>query len=316
MRAAKVVVSLALLALCVASRARAQHTDNHFVYTGTLFVGESPVARANELPLSRVRFVAGERVEVTVRGEGFTLEAEGTREGLWFHVHRWTLAHARGFQLLVPPDARLVVLEGSRAAAVVSPDARFGEITLGRPHALPRWLSERLARAEPPPSCHGARLYPTPRELGEPTVVEEGLPLYMPPRERPARRDSSRDDEGLDETWVMLEGRWVRGYARDVRCEPEESGSADLSIAGSSWAPDPPPHVTVPAGLVLVSPSQPTRVVLRVTRALDAIDWGPGWTAANDEGAIHLTFPCGLGHLAGRLFFTPTQLVPLGAPHP
>ena len=119
MRAAKVVVSLALLALCVASRARAQHTDNHFVYTGTLFVGESPVARANELPLSRVRFVAGERVEVTVRGEGFTLEAEGTREGLWFYVHRWTLAHARGFQLLVPPDARLVVLEGSRAAAVV-----------------------------------------------------------------------------------------------------------------------------------------------------------------------------------------------------
>jgi hypothetical protein len=108
MKAAKVAVLFAWLTLCVAGRARAQHTDaNHFVYTGTLVVADSPVARANEAPLSRVRFGAGERVEVTVRGEGFTLEAEGAREGLVFHVHRWTLARAGGFQIFVPPDARL-----------------------------------------------------------------------------------------------------------------------------------------------------------------------------------------------------------------
>lgn len=315
-RVAGLAARLALLALLsAASGARAQHDEaSHFVYSGPLQVGGSTVAHANEAPLSRVRFGAGERIAVTVRGAGFTLEAEGAREGLSYHVHRWTLASAQGFQIFVPPDARLSVREGSRATAVVSPDVRFGEITLVGPRTLPRWLTDRLSRAEPTPSCHGARLYPTPRELGEPIVIEEGLPLHVPPRGRQARADTPRAAEGLEETWVMLEGRWVRGYARDVRCEPEEGASADLGIAGSSWASDPPPHVTLPAGLVLVSPSQPTRVVLRVTRPLDAIDWGPGWTAANDEGAILIALSCGLGDVVGQLFFTPTQLVPLGAP--
>jgi hypothetical protein len=304
-RSALRVCSLLLVALVLvtpAARAAAQRADaSHFVYTGPLQVGDRVVAQANEAPLSRVRFGADEHVEITVRGAGFTLAAEGTRARLTFHVHVWTAASARGFRVLVPPEARLDVLAGSREDAVVSSDAHLGEITLSGAASLPPWVSSRLA-ADTTTRCEATRLHAAPREAEDPLEVPEGLALHT----RPAR-------DGFDEAWVMLGGRWIRGYARDIRCQTEDAGEVSFGLAGSSYSSD-PPHVLLPAGLVLVSPSQPERPVLRVTRAVDAIDWGPGWSAASEEGAIQLELACGLGDLTGRVTFTPTQLVPRGAP--
>lgn len=282
---------------------------SHFSYTGELRSGGAAVATVAEAPLSRARFRHGDAVDVVVHGEGFTLTAEGTRAGLGFHVHGWTLATVRGFRALVPPDTRLEVREGSTERAVVFPAGSLGEGTLGRAATLPAWLATELAEQRMT-SCRATRLHPRPHE-GEgddALALPEGTSLHV----RPAT-DASRSRD-LDEAWVLLDGLWVRGYARGVACDVEDAGELGMSLAGVSSSTDPPPHVLLPVGLVLVSPAHPERPVLRVSRPVDAIDWGPGWTAANDEGALSIALPCGLGELVGHLRFTPSQLVPRGAP--
>jgi hypothetical protein len=301
-----------LLTLGLASTAQAQQA-NHFTYTGELRVGASVVARTTQAPLLGVQLGQGDALEVTLRHEGFTLTAQGTRSGLQMHVHSWTTAHAQGFEMYVPPDARFDVLEGSTERAVIFEDAHLGEARLGAPHALPRWIVEH-AQAEDHlyTQCHAVRLYAAPREAGEPLEVPEGMSVYaLPPR------------DGFAEAWVRLDTRWVRGYAREVQCVVEPTGGLGISGEGSFGHFEPPPHVLLPRGLQLVSPAHPRRVVMRVRRPTDAISWGPGMNAESEDGgriieeaALMIDLPCGLGEETGHLTFTPSQLVPLGAPRP
>ena len=297
-----------LLARPAHAQQHAQREPSHFVYTGVLRTQDASVADAAQVPLRSVRFV-GDQVEMSLRHDGLRMHARGEIAGLQFHVHPWTRARAQQFAVYVPPNTFVGVEEGSTESRVVFTHDRLGEVTLGRPAALPAWLADHIAHMdEVYTQCDAATLYPEPREEGETLSTEAGQTLFA----RPVR---GRSQTEWQETWARVDSYWVRGFARGVRCDVEPiSGGLGVSGEGTSGFLERPPEVLLPRGLRLVSPAYPARVVLQVSVPVRATSWGPGWTSANDDGALVLALPCGVEGSAGRLVIASSQLVPEGAP--
>ena len=289
--------------MLLAHAAQAQEAS-HFTYTGALRVNGNVVAETDHVPLRNVRLLDGGQIAMSLRHEGLRFEARGDRAGLQFHVHAWTEARAEGFTVFIAPDTRVDVIEGATRERVIFGHAQLGDVTLGRPHALPAWLETHIAE-EPRryTSCQATTLYAHASEESASRAIDAGQTLYT----HPARGD-------WQETWARVETHWVRGFARGVHCEVADIGLGQSSLLSVSGFSDRPPHVLLPPGLRLVSPMHPGRVVLRVTQPVDAISWGPGWSSANDEGALTIAFPCGMGTWTGHLTIASSRLVPEGAP--
>lgn len=303
MRAVFVVLAASCL---VASAAQAQSTGpSHFTYTGALRAPGDVVAEADHVPLRSVRFVDDAYIDVSLLHPGLRLEARGERTGLQYHVHEWTEARAQGFTVYVAPETLVDVVEGSTFTRVIFLQDTLGVVTLGRAHDLPAWLHayvEQETRLYT--HCDATTLYARASEESESWPIEVGQTLYT----QPARG-------GWQEAWARMDTHWVRGFARNVHCEAQDiSGGLGFSAMGGSGFMEPPQHVLLPSGLRLVSPLHPRRVVLRVRVPVDVIAWAPGWTSANDEGALMIAFPCGVPDWTGHLTITSGQLVPEGAP--
>lgn len=290
----------------LASAAQAQSTEpSHFTYTGALRALGDVVAQADHVPLRSVRFVDDAHIDVSLLHPSLRFEARGDRAGLQYRVHAWTQARAQGFTVYVAPETLVDVSEGSTSTRVIFAHAQLGEVRLGRAHDLPAWLHAHIdEETRLYTHCEATTLYARATEEGASMAVEVGQTLYtQPPR------------GGWQETWARIDTHWVRGFARDVHCVSEDvSGGLGMEMSGSSGIMEPPQHVLLPPGLRLVSPLHPRRVVLQVRVPVDVIAWAPGWTAANDEGALMIAFPCGVRDWTGRLTVTSSQLVPEGAP--
>lgn len=290
----------------LASTAEAQSIEpNHFTYTGALYAQGEVVAEAHHVPLRSVRFVDATHIDVSLQHPGLRMEARGERAGLQFHVHAWTEARAEGFTVYIAPETLVDVAEGTTSARVIFTHSQLGEVRLGRAHALPTWLQGHIdEEARVYTHCDATTLYARASEESVSMPLEVGQTLYT----RPAHGD-------WQETWTRIETHWVRGFARGVHCEAEDiSGGLGFSGSGTSGFSERPPHVLLPVGLRLVSPLHPRRVVLRVSAPVDATSWGPGWTAANNEGALSIAVSCGADAWTGHLTITPSQLMPEGAP--
>jgi hypothetical protein len=292
--------------LAASSLAHAQHgSENHFVYTGPLRVEDEVVARAESAPLVSVEARSDGTIDLSVQHAGLRFEASGDREGLAYHVHTWTAASASGFDVLIAPDVSLELVEPSiESAAVVTRQWILGDVVVTAPRAPPAWTRDRL-EGDRQPQCEPFALYRARAEDTEPLPIPAGTHVV---------RRTSRG--GWDDVWAGIGATWAHGFARHLVCARPPAVGRGSGSRGSSGFSE-PTRVRLPRGLRLVGRAHPTHVVMEVTEPLAAVAWAPGWTSANDDGAIVIALPCGPrhpGYWTGALTFSPDVLVPLGAP--
>ena len=283
------VVMLTLLAITACfvtpTRASAQVAGvNHFTISGALTVDGDRVADARQVPVAELRFVGTTAVDVVLRRAGVTFEARADLAELEYHVHEWTAGQAGAFEVRVPPNAVRDAAQ-STPSAVVLPNELLGEVTLTGRGALPAWVRQEIANsANVYVSCGAVSLFPQADETSEMISVGAGRTMF-----------SRAMRTGWREVWAQVDGLWLRGFAQSVSCTREQIGGGLGRSGSGGGALFRPARVVLPAGLRLVSPSHPSQVVLSVTRPSSVDAWAPGWTSANDDGAIMIEFICPRG---------------------